>query len=74
MFRKTNLKSEQGCTLVLVQEIAESVVVSTSYEVIDSQGNSKPYGSKVAALAAFTNRVYEAEVRLGISHSNGMGM
>ncbi|MDC5708435.1 hypothetical protein [Vibrio europaeus] len=75
MARKTTLLSEYGCSLVLVEELgANGAVLSTSYEVIDVDGNIKSYSSKVAAKSAYANRVYEAEQRLGISSSPGMGM
>lgn len=74
MARKTTLKSEHGCSLVLVEELdSNGNVVATSYEVVDASGNTKPYSSMAAAKAAYANRVYEAEQRLGLS-SPGMGM
>ncbi|WP_152562077.1 hypothetical protein [Vibrio sp. B183] len=75
MSRKTTLLSECGCSLVLVEELdANGAVLSTSYEVIDVDGNVKPYSSKDEARAAYANRVYEAEQRLSISSSPSMGM
>jgi hypothetical protein len=74
MARKTTLKSEHGCSLVLVEELdANGNVLSTSYEVIDANGHTKKYTGKLEAQSAYANRVYEAEQRLGLS-SPGMGM
>lgn len=74
MARRTPLlPPEHGCSLLLVEELdANGMVLSVSYEVIDVDGNIKSYPSKTAAKAAYTNRVYEAEQRLGISNSPGM--
>ncbi len=75
MTRKTTLQSEHGCSLVLVEELdTNGIVLSTSYEVIDANGDTKVYSNKVAAKSAYANRVYEAEQRLGISNSPSMGM
>ncbi|ELL8242158.1 hypothetical protein ABH649_003081 [Vibrio cholerae] len=73
MARKTPLLSEHGCILLLVEELdANGIVLSILYKVIDVDGNIKFYPSKAAAKAAYANRVYEAEQRLGISNSPGM--
>ncbi|OXX31789.1 hypothetical protein B9J90_17995 [Vibrio sp. V09_P4A23P171] len=76
MARRTLLlPPEHGCSLVLVEELdANGMVLSISYEVIDVDGNTKSYPSKAAAKAAYANRVYEAEQRLGISNSPSMRM
>lgn len=75
MARKTILLFEHGCSLVLVEELdCNGNELSTSYEVTDVDGNIKPYPNKVMAKSAYANRVYEAELRLGISNSPGMGM
>lgn len=68
MVRKTTLQSEHGCKLVLVEQLdVNGFVLSTSYEVVDSSGNAKPYSDKLNAKAAYLNRVYEVEQRLGYS-------
>ncbi|MEZ8733702.1 hypothetical protein [Vibrio sp. 10N.239.312.D08] len=75
MKRKTTLLSEHGCSFVLLEEVdSNGVVLSTSYEVTDADGNTQSYSDKSMAKSAYSNRVYEAEMRLGISNSPGMGM
>ncbi|MBD0788113.1 hypothetical protein HUO09_17300 [Vibrio sp. Y2-5] len=74
MENRSVLKSEQSCSLVKVEQCdIYGNVISTSFLVIDENGQEKPYSSLAAANSAYANRVYEAEQRLGYS-SPSMGM
>ena len=75
MERKATLLSDHGCSLVRVEEVdSNGGVLSTSYEVTDADGNTQTFSDRDMAKSAYLNRVYEAEMRLGISSSPGMGM